>query len=142
MNIREADKALGEVFHLVERNTVMTKDLDEAFSMIHYALEKIEEKEKRSCDNCDHKSDSALCTCFSIYDIPPIRNQAVENVTFGKELLSEIIHYLSLDKQCKFSPNEYCDSHVDCVDCDIAKAQSITLQRIEKEFAKWSKNGI
>lgn len=117
MNAREADDRLGEIFHLVERNTVMTEHLDEAFSMIHYALEKIEEKES-SLPNCD------------------------ENVTLSKDLMENIIRYLSLDKQCKFSPGEYCDSHVDCVDCNIAKAQSITLQRIEKEFAKWSKNGI
>ena len=142
MNIREADKALGEVFHLVERNTVMTKDLDEAFSMIHYTLDKIEEKQKRSCDNCDHKSDSALCTCFSIYDIPPIRNQAVKNVTLSKVLLSEIIDYLSLDKQCKFTSNEFCNEHIECDDCDIAKAQSIALQKIEEEFSEWLKNGI
>lgn len=134
MNIREADKALGEVFHIVERNTVMTKDLDEAFSMIHYALEKIEEKQKRSCDNCDHKSDSALCTCFSIYDIPPIRNQAAENVTLSKNIIMKILQYLSLDRQCKIVPTEFCNSNAECVDCNIAKEQSTLLNDMVKEF--------
>lgn len=128
MNIREADKALGEVFHIVERNTVMTKDLDEAFSMIHYALEKIESVEKqRGCETCALKTDCP---------------EKSKNVPMSKKLLKDIIKYLSLDHQCKFSPNEYCDSHVDCVDCDIAKAQSITLKRIEKEFLEEQNGNI
>lgn len=126
MNIREADKALGEVFHIVERNTVMTKDLDEAFSMIHYALEKIE-ADKHRCETCALKTDCP---------------EESKNVPLSKKVLGGIVNYLSLDLKCKFSPSEFCDSHVDCVDCDIAKAQSITFQMIEKEFAKWSKSGI
>ena len=128
MNAREADDRLGEIFHLVERNTVMTEHLDEAFSMIHYALEKIESVEKqRGCETCALKTDCP---------------EKSKNVPTSKKVLGGIVNYLSLDLKCKLSPNEFCDSHVDCVDCDIAKAQSITFQMIEKEFAEWSKSGI
>jgi len=154
MNGREADKIVGEIYHFIEKSGAITKELSDAFSRIHYALDDIGEKEiplqqetKPDCTGCPHAgrykydlyvSDFCRAVCTR-YSFAP---DDTENVTLGKELLSEIIHYLSLDYQCKFSPNEHCDSHVDCVDCNTAKAQSTTLKRIVKEFSEWSKNGI
>ena len=156
MNGREADKIVGEIYHFIEKSGAITKELSDAFSRIHYALDDIGEKEiplqretKPDCTGCPHaeryKYDlyvndfcRAVCPRYDFF------SGDAEDVPISKKtlLLNDIIQYLSLDYQCKFSPNEYCDSHVDCVDCDIAKAQNTALKRIGREFVECSKDGI
>lgn len=146
MNGIEADKIVGEIYHFIEKSGAITKELSDAFSRIHYALEDIGEKEiplqqetKPDCTGCPHAgrykydlyvSDfcRAVCTRYEF------TSDDVENVTLSKDMIMKILQYLSLDHQCKVVPTEFCNSHAECVDCNIAKTQSTLLNDMVKEF--------
>lgn len=146
MNGKKADEIVGEIYHFIKKSGALTKELDDAFSRIHYALDDIGDKEipleqetKPDCTGCPHAerykydlyvSDFCRDVCTR-YSFTP---DDAENVTLSKDLIGNIVQYLSLDHQCKIVPTEFCNSYAECVDCIITQRQSNLLSDIVKEL--------